>query len=335
MSVMHDVSARPGVDRAGNDPAGNDPAGLDLPGVGRPDTEPAHVCALPVSDEQLWEESARFLGAGIRAGERVIYGENHTVDAVLARLVDDGVPVRRPLEAGQLVIVPTDAMAAMGGAPAADVLGALGSMIDDALRSGFPGVRILGEASTGMRHADGTEMLEYESRFDELVAGRPARIRCLFDRNRYRDGDIARLRALHRHELRIVPPLYDDNLLRITIPRAFVARAAGEVDHSNRPRIRRAMEAALDAALRSAESPTEIELDLSSLRFMDVAAATSLIHTGEEFPSTHTLLLTGVRPGVMRVLDRCGAPFARRLRVEAHPGPYRPWSGPVAGTDVA
>lgn len=306
----------------------------DDPMAGSPDTEPAHVCALPVSDEQLWEESARFLGAGIRAGERVIYGENRTADAVLERLVDDGVPVRRPLEAGQLVIVPTDEMVALGGAPAAGVLGALDSMIDESLRSGFPAVRILGEASAGMHHAGGAEMLEYESRFDELVAGRPARIRCLFDRNRYRDADIARLRALHRHELRVVRPLYDDNLLRITIPRAFVARAAGEVDHSNRPRIRRAMEAALDAALRSPSSPTEIELDLSSLRFLDVAAAVSLIHTGEEFPSTHTLLLTGVRPSVLRVLDRCGAPFARRLRVEPHPGPYRPWPG-LTGSDVA
>lgn len=298
------------------------------------EAEPAHLCALPVSDEQLWEESARFLGAGIRAGERVVYCENRTVDAVLERLVDDGVPVRRPLEAGQLVVVPTDTMEALGSAPAAQVLGIAGSMIDEALRDGFPGVRILGEASAGMRHADGAEMLEYESRFDELLAGRPAMIRCLFDRNRYRDADIARLRAVHRHELRPAPPLYDDNLLRITIPRAFVARAAGEVDHSNRPRIRRAMEAALDAALRSSESPTEIELDLSSLRFLDVAAAVSLIHTADEFPSTHTLLLTGVRPSVLRVLDRCGAPFARRLRVEPHPGPFRP-APPLVGTDVA
>ena len=295
--------------------------------------EPAHSCALPVSDEELWERTAAFLGAGLRAGEHVVYGENHTAAAVLDRLADDGVPVEGPLASGQRVILPTEVMVALADAPASAVLETVSNMIDGALEQGYPAVRLLGEASTGMRRGDGSTMLEYESRFDELLRGRPARIHCLYDRNRYSESDIARLRAVHRHELPETAPLYDDNLLRITTPRPFVARIAGEVDHSNRPRIRRALEVALDDVLRSPNSPPEVELDLASLRFLDVAGAVSLVHAAAEFPCTHTLLLTGVRPNVMRVLDRCGAPFAPRLRVTAHPGPPVA-TGPATGGPV-
>lgn len=283
----------------------------------------SHSFALPVSDEDLWEQTAAFLGEGLVAGEQVVYFENRTAEPVLDRLVDDGVAVRGPLETGQLVVVPTEVVQAMAGATAAHVLATLAGLIDGALEN-FPGVRILGEASSGIRTGGGAAMLEYESRFDELVAGRPAQIRCLYDRGRYDDEDIARLRSVHHHELPVPLPLYDDTLLRITTPRPFSARVAGEVDHSNRPWIRRALESALDDSLRSPHSPPVVELDLASLRFLDVAGAAGLVHAAEDFPHTHTLLLSGVRPGVQRVLDRCGAPFSERLRVEPHPGPRRP-----------
>ncbi len=69
------------------------------------DLSAVHACAVPGSDEQLWEMSARFLGIGLAAGEQVVYFSDGTTDAVLERLVDDRVPVDRPLADGQLVIV--------------------------------------------------------------------------------------------------------------------------------------------------------------------------------------------------------------------------------------
>ena len=68
------------------------------------------------------------------------------------------------------------------------------------------------------------------------------------------------------------------------------------------------------------DAPAALELDLSSLRFLDVAGAVGLVHAAEEFPEAHRLSLTGVRPGVLRALDRCGAPFAAQLDVTAHLG---------------
>ena len=37
------------------------------------DLSAAHACAVPGSDEQLWEMSARFLGIGLARGEHAVY----------------------------------------------------------------------------------------------------------------------------------------------------------------------------------------------------------------------------------------------------------------------
>jgi anti-anti-sigma regulatory factor len=130
---------------------------------------------------------------------------------------------------------------------------------------------------------------------------------------------IERMRARHRMELD-APALYDDNLLRVTRTAPFRIRFAGEVDHSNRPVVLRMVASALDEALRSHSAPVALEFDLSSLRFLDGAGAIGLVHAAEGFPEAHRLALHGVRPGVHRVLDRCGAPFAAQLDITTHPG---------------
>jgi len=161
------------------------------------------------------------------------------------------------------------------------------------------------------------------------VAGRPARVLCLYDRAHYPDDVIEDMRRGHRVEIETTT-VYDDNLLRITSTGIGSARLAGEVDHSNRPQVRKLLLAELDRALRSPTGPHEIRLDVSSLRFIDVAGAVGLVHAAEEFPSSHKLVLDGVRPLVARVLDRCGAPFASQLMTI--PRPDRPIPS-TAGAD--
>ena len=75
---------------------------------------------------------------------------------------------------------------------------------------------------------------------------------------------------MHDTEL-VSPAVYDDNLLRITRNGPSTARLAGEIDHSNRLRIKTLLETMLDQTLRSHSAPTDVVLDLSSLRFLDVA----------------------------------------------------------------
>ncbi len=279
----------------------------------------AHACAVPRSDEQLWEMTAAFLAAGLSAGEQVVYYDDGTVDAVLERLVDDRVPVRRPLADGQLTVVDSVRTRRILRSPVPEAMAGLVAMVDDAVAAGYTGLRWTGQFSAGLQPTAGVWLADHEAAIDAAITGRPARVLCFFDRGRFPDDAVEQLRALHRMELD-APALYDDNLLRVTRPGPFRIRLAGEVDHSNRPVVLKMVASLLDEALRSHSAPAALELDLSSLRFLDGAGAVGLVHAAEGFPESHRLALHGVRPGVLRVLDRCGAPFAPQLVVTAHPG---------------
>jgi anti-anti-sigma factor len=276
----------------------------------------AHACAVPVSDEQLWEMTAEFVAAGLNRGEQVVYFDDGTADHVLERLTDDSVAVGPSIEDGSLAIVPPDATRTTLRSPLLAVAEIVSATVDGAVAQGFSGVRLTGQFNYALQRAGGVSLAEYDAVFDDVSRERPVRVLCLYDRRRFPEGAIDEMRARHHTEL-VVPAIYDDGLLRITGTGPAAARVAGEVDHSNRPRIRRLLEAALDEAIRSHAAPTDITLDLSSLRFLDVAGAVSLVHAAEEFPSSHRLVLAGVRPRVLRVLDRCGAPFAAQLVVRA------------------
>jgi anti-anti-sigma factor len=298
-----------------------------MTGTGGAVLTPAHACAVPTSDEQLWEMSARFVADGLAANERVVYFDDGTAEAVLERLTDDRVAVRGPLAEGQLAIVPPEATRAALSGPVEDAMGLLRASIDESLAQGFDGWRMTGQMSHARRRLGGVGLAEYDAAMAAEIAGRPAKALCFYDRRRYPDPAIEELRAAHEHEI-TAPAVYDDALLRVTSAGPARVRLAGEVDHSNRPMIARLVESALDEALRSHSAPTDVTVDLASLRFLDVAGAVSLVHAAEAFPSTHRLVLEGVRAPVLRVLDRCGAPFAAQLvvspRVAHDPAEFDP-----------
>lgn len=276
-----------------------------------------HACVIPDSDEHLWEVTAAWLAGGLDAGDRVVYFEDESAELVLRRLGEDRTCVRHAIEDGQLVIVPTDTTRAALAGSIESIGDILTEQIDETAADGWPGLRVAGESGPGLMRDGGLEkVVAYEQLADKIFRGHPtARMLCRYDRRYFDDAAVDAMRQEHEIEL-VSPAVYDDTLLRITHSGPAALRLAGEVDHSNRLQIRRMLKAALDAALRSHSAPTDITLDLASLRFVDVAGAVGLVHAAEEFPSTHRLVLTGVRPRVVRVLDRCGAPFAAQLVVE-------------------
>ncbi|MGI5130279.1 MEDS domain-containing protein [Pseudonocardia sp. CA-107938] len=277
-----------------------------------------HACAVAVSDEHLWELSSTFMMAGFAAGEQVNYFDDGTSHHVLERLLDDGADLERLLGTGQLVVVPTDTTRATLASPLDQVSDVIDQAIDTALESGYSGIRMTGQLNHGLARNNGVSVREFDEHLDQVIEGRPARALCLYDRAHYPDDVIEHMRAVHRVEIES-STIYDDNLLRITTSCPGTARLAGEVDHSNRPQVRKLLLGELDRALRSPSSPHEIRLDVSSLRFTDVAGAVAVVHAAEEFPSSHKLVLEGVRPRVARVLDRCGAPFAAQLVMISRP----------------
>ncbi len=274
-----------------------------------------HACLVPDSDDHLWEATAAYVAGGLAAGQRVVYFENDTADVLLGRLADDQVSVAESLADGGLVIVPTERTRQVCAFPVADIVDLMRQQILEADTAGWPGIRLAGESRELLPIGGLRKVVEYETAVDVLLSAHPnAGMLCRFDRRFFDDEAVAAMREIHPSEL-VTPALYDDTLLRVTGSAATALRFAGEIDLSNRPQVRRVLETALDSALRSPHATTDITIDLASLRFIDVASAVELVHAAESFPETHRLVLVGARPGVHRVLDRCGAPFAARLEV--------------------
>jgi len=265
--------------------------------------------------------TAAFIADGLSACDHVVYFEDGTADAVLGRLADDhldGLPTL-----GRLEIVPTVATRAMLSGSTGSSRAGVRASIDEALAQGYRGWRMTGELSHGLRRAGGVGLVEYDTAVAVEIAGRPAKALCLYDRRRYSEAVLAQLRAVHEHEL-TVPAVYDDGLLRITRAGLGGARLSGEADHSNHGMLDRLLGLLLAEALRSPAAPATVTMNLSSLRFLDVAGAAVLVQAAERFPSSHRLVLRGPRPRVQRVLDHCGAPSVPQLDVVARPEPAPP-----------
>jgi anti-anti-sigma factor len=274
-----------------------------------------HACLIPDSEDHLWEATAAWVAGGLAAGERVVYFENDTADVLLGRLADDRVSVTGALADGGLVIVPTQRTRQLCAFPVPDIVERMRQTILESDSGGWPGIRLAGESRELLPIGGLRKLVEYETAVDVLLAEHPtAGMLCRFDRRFFDDEAVAAMREIHPTEL-VTPALYDDTLLRVTGSAATALRFAGEIDLSNRPQVRRVLETALDSALRSPYAATDITIDLASLRFIDVAGAVELVHAAESFPVTHRLVLVGAQPGVHRVLDRCGAPFAAQLEV--------------------
>jgi anti-anti-sigma factor len=245
-----------------------------------------------------------------------MYFEDETADALLDRLTDDRVPVDRALADGQFVLVPTEQTRATVSAPLDRFEQTIDDVISRTEAEGWPGLRLAGENIHVQVWMGLEAVVAYESVVDRLLREHPvARLLCRFDPRFFDAAALAAVRGVHANEL-VTTSLYDDGLLRVTRTGPVALRLAGEADHSNRTVIRRLLDVTLARALRSSGPHNDITLDLSSLRFVDVSGAVGLVHIAEEFPDSHRLVLTGVRPRVARALERCGAPAARQLTIE-------------------
>jgi anti-anti-sigma factor len=275
-----------------------------------------HTCLVPDSIEHNWEVATAWLAAGLHAGERVMYFEDETAGIVFDRFVDDRVPVDRALADGQFVLVTTEQTRTTMAAPLDLFETMIVGLIRETEAAGWPGLRMIGENISVQVGMGLDTVVAYESVVDQVLRKHPTtRLLCRFDRRFFDDDAMTAVRRVHGNELVVAPAVYDDGLLRVTRTGPSTLRLAGEADHSNRTVIRRLLDSALDRSLRSGSAAT-VTLDLSSLRFVDVSGVVGLVHTAEEFPDSHRLVLTGVRPRLLRALERCGAAAARQLVVE-------------------
>ncbi|MEV1290929.1 MEDS domain-containing protein [Pseudonocardia sp. NPDC049635] len=280
-----------------------------------------HVCAIPDSVEHLGEISSGFVVHGLARGEKIFFfDDDGAADGLLRRMAEDGHDPEEPLRVGQLEIVPEEGTRLTFRTPLADIHAGITGEVLRALDEGWAGARITGQVHAALDPGASGTLPEYDGLLARLVRENPDTLTalCTFDHVHFPDESIDIMRALHRDHL-AATGAYDDGLLRIVRLGIGHARLAGEIDHSNRPKITTLLHQALDATLRSADAPTDIGLDMASVRFVDVASAVALVHAAESFPSTHRLVLHRVRPRVQRILDRCGAAFSPQLAFDDEP----------------
>jgi len=266
-----------------------------------------HVCAIPDSEEHRDELNAEFVAQGLARNEKVFYFD------------DDGAPVQDPLRTGQLTIVPEQQTHDTFRISLGEIYRSVTGNVTDALREGYRGARLTGQMHAAVAPGARATLPEYDGLLDRLLQENRLTALCTYDHAHFSNEQIEIMRALHRDHLAPVGA-YDDGLMRIVRTGVASARLAGEVDHSNRPKITTLLQTSLDRALRSPDDSPDVVLEMASVRFIDVATAVGLVHAAEMFPATHRLVLHRVRPRVQRILDRCGAPFAAQLDVRADHG---------------
>ena len=222
-----------------------------------------HACAVLASAEHGWEALAGFIADGLDQRERVILvGLTDRQTAELThRLRQDGVDPEPAARRGDLVMMSDVVSREFLGLPTGDLTGRLVERIDHAVRAGYRGIRLSGLFP-------GVGIAPHEATLDRLVRDHPLTVFCPYPRADLTVAEVERVRALHHVEVTDTA-LYDDGMLRITRPRPGRLRLAGRMNATNHT----AVLPVLTAAARAGDR----DIDLTSLRDIDIAAAHALI----------------------------------------------------------
>ena len=258
----------------------------------------AHCCAVLTSDEQWWEVLAGFVAGGIERQERVLLVglTDDEGKELITRLDEVGTDPETANRRGDLVILPEGPSREFFHLTEHDVAGELTRQIDDAVDSGYGGIRLSGIYP-------GVGVGPQEDIVDRLMKGKPLTVLCPYRRDNLTWDEVDQIRELHDTEV-VDEALYDDGLLRVTRPRPGWLRLAGRLDATNQA-------AALGVVATAARSGDR-DLDLASLRDIDAVAAHAMI----------TSIGRGIRlrhPGPL--VQRLARLLARRPSPVTAPGP--------------
>jgi anti-anti-sigma regulatory factor len=236
-----------------------------------------HVCWTFGDDRERLQVTARFVQQGLDQGHRVVYFTHDlSPEAVTAGLRSQGVPVAEAVAAGQLQVASAAQGYLAGGRfDAATMPGAWRAEQDAARRSGWHGLRAIGDMSWAASPFPGAEdLVAYEARVNRFFAEGFAAALCLYDRRLFTAAQLAPIVSAHPGTRGAAAPDGWQPGLRMRYtadpPRLDLS---GEIDLANR----QAVEAMLDALLDDlgAGSAT-VAVDMTKASVYDVATASSL-----------------------------------------------------------
>lgn len=245
-----------------------------------------HVSVTYAADAECRDLLTGFVRTGVGAGHRVvIFVDADDVD--LARHLTAAAPGAPP---GQLqVLLHGTGFDVSGPDRVQRMLDGLGTVRDEAFADGHRAVFVAGKMTWTLRAGfDLPQLLAYESAVNRFFGdGRVAGL-CLYDRRRFDKAALTAIGAVH-----------PGPLLRFTVGGwGAHVRLSGELDASNAG----SLPSILDIV---AQADSTVLLDASDLRFLDAAAAGTIVGFAASRPTRHTVVRC--TRGVRQALSLVGA----------------------------
>lgn len=258
-----------------------------------------HCCLAFDAETERAAAVAAFIHAGLAAGDQVLYFSDTGVGRAVGMLAGREIAPESYLSSGQLLVQPAG-QAYLGQRPfdATSMLDVVAEHIQQAVRRGYSGLRIVGEMTWAVRNGVPPDRLwEFEGRLTDLVAARPASALCLYDRRGFSPGEVAAAEQTHPRGV-AASPVHDDGMLRILatqLPPGL--RLVGEMDLSNGY--------VLDGALRAAADGGhgDVCVDASALEFIDVPGVSLLVEAAQRLGDNRRLVLESPGRVVRRILE--------------------------------
>lgn len=273
--------------------------------------EPGDHACLTFSDrEERLDIVSAFVRCGLDEHQKVVcLTEALTPERLSAELADRGISVAGSERRDQLVLCSSDeTWLSGGGFVMAQMLDFLRHQVELARRHGFAGLRVTADMEWATRPVAGVEQLVvFESTMNELFVHERVTAICQYDREHFDPVTLASAAEVHPRAV-AATVYFEDPLLRVSRQHNPPGlRAAGEIDYT---RI-----GALGHALAEAvRLDNHIHVNLTQLRFIDVAAAGAVVQAALGVAEGGKMTVTCGRP-VHKVLDLIGAADVPHLRV--------------------
>jgi anti-anti-sigma regulatory factor len=274
------------------------------------DLEPGDHACLTFSDaDERLDIVAAFVRDGLEQGAKVLCLTDALAPGELtAELAERGLPVGDSIGSRQLEVAQSaSAFVTSGAFDPARVIETLRSRIDEALRAGYPGVRITADMCWALRPVTGLDQLVvYEQQLTQLLADGRATAVCQYDRLCFDAVTLASVTAAHSRAVAAVT-YHSDAVLRICrqhIPPGV--RIAGELDY-------RALDPLNRALGEAVRLDSHVFLNLAQLSFIDVAAAGAVLQAAIGLAGQQMTAVA--QPPVAKVLRALGGDELPSLRL--------------------
>lgn len=184
-----------------------------------------HLCLIYETKEEQFAAAIPFIRAGLLKNERCVYiADDNTIDAVLHAMQSEDLDLFTTSQKnGQLLLITkTESYLKEGYFHPEKMIGFLKKSAEDAVTSGYLGLRATGEMTWMLAGDPGSEkLMEYEALLNTFFPKANACALCQYNRNRF--SDTLLLDVFRTHPLVVYKNKLIENPLYVT-PEEFIGK---------------------------------------------------------------------------------------------------------------